>query len=117
MKEKSNVILKKGGTILERHGIWILIVLGYIVMNQIGIATSTSMPWEGPLDKLVKSFTGPVARAIGVLAICTCGGMMAFGEMGSAMKKMLNIVLGLSIIFSAASWGLPFFGFSGSVLM
>lgn len=78
-------------------------------------ASSTDMPWEGPLDKLLTSFTGPVARTVGVLALCACGGMMAFGEMGSAMKRMLNIVLGISIVFASATWGLSFFGFSGGV--
>lgn len=117
MKEKINVVLKKVGAIFERYGICLSIVFGFIVMNQIGLATSTTMPWEGPLDKLLKSFTGPVAKAVGILAICGCGGMMAFGEMGSAMKKMLNIVMGISIVFAASTWGLSFFGFSGSVLM
>lgn len=100
----------------EKKGI-ILLGVAVLLISQTGLASSSSMPWEGPLDKLLKSFTGPVAKTVGILAICACGGMMAFGEMGSAMKKMLNIVLGISIVFAASTWGLSFFGFSGSVLM
>ncbi|WP_297487610.1 TrbC/VirB2 family protein [uncultured Cetobacterium sp.] len=94
-----------------------IFLFGFLFLSQNGFASATSMPWEGPLDKILKSMTGPVAKAVGVLAIVAVGGAMAFGEMGSAMKKLLSIVLGLSIIFAASTWGLTFFGFAGSVQM
>jgi type IV secretory pathway VirB2 component (pilin) len=78
-------------------------------------ASSAGMPWEGPLNRLVQSLTGPVAKAIGVFAIVAVGFGMAFSEGGSGMRKVLWVVLGLAIAFSAASWGLSFMGFSGGL--
>lgn len=78
-------------------------------------ASSAGMPWEGPLSRLVQSLTGPVAKAVGVFAIVAVGFGMAFSEGGSGMRKVLWVVLGLAIAFSAASWGLSFMGFSGGL--
>jgi type IV secretory pathway VirB2 component (pilin) len=80
-------------------------------------ASSAGMPWEGPLSRLVQSLTGPVAKAVGVFAIVAVGFGMAFSEGGSGMRKVLWVVLGLAIAFSAASWGLSFMGFSGGLLV
>lgn len=78
-------------------------------------ASSAGMPWEGPLNRLVQSLTGPVAKAVGVFAIVAVGFGIAFSEGGSGMRKVLWVVLGLAIAFSAASWGLSFMGFSGGL--
>jgi type IV secretion system protein VirB2 len=78
-------------------------------------ASSAGMPWEGPMQKLVQSLTGPVAKAIGVFAIVACGLGMAFSEGGSGMKKVLWVAIGLAVTFSAATWGLSFMGFSGGL--
>lgn len=107
---------QKGGWLKENYK-FILIVMLLIIVSQFGFASSTDMPWEGPLDKLERSLTGPVAKTVAVLSVVVVGGLMAFGEMGSALKKMLGIVLGISLIFAAAAWVPSFFGFAGSVLM
>lgn len=78
-------------------------------------AAGSGMPWEGPLQKILDSFSGPVAKIIGVIAIIATGLGLAYGEGGTGMKKMLQIVFGLSIAFTAASFGLSFFGFGGGV--
>ncbi|STO28762.1 conjugal transfer protein TrbC [Fusobacterium necrogenes] len=93
-----------------------LLLLAIIAISSSSFASATDLPWEGPLDKLLKSFTGPVARAVSIIAVVACGGMVAFGEAGSAMKRMLNIVFGISIVFAAVTWVPTFFGFTGSAL-
>jgi type IV secretion system protein VirB2 len=75
------------------------------------------MPWEGPLNMLLQSLQGPVARAAGAAAIIGLGVGLAFSEGGSMMRKGLWVVLGLAIAFNATSWGLGFLGFSGGVLV
>jgi type IV secretory pathway VirB2 component (pilin) len=75
------------------------------------------MPWEGPLNSLLNSLQGPVARVIGAAAIIGLGVGLAFSEGGSMMRKALWVVLGLAIAFNATSWGLGFLGFSGGVLV
>ena len=79
------------------------------------LAGSAGMPWEGPLEKLLTSLTGPVAKAIGVFSIVGLGFGIAFSEGGSGLRKALWVVLGLAIAFSATSFFLSFMGFSGGL--
>lgn len=78
-------------------------------------ATSTGMPWEGPLTLILNSLTGPVVRIAGVVAIVMFGIALAFSENGGIMRKFLWVIFGLSIAFAAVSWGLGFLGFAGSL--
>jgi type IV secretion system protein VirB2 len=71
------------------------------------------MPWETPLQTIVDSLTGPVAKGLAIICMVIAGFSWAFGE--GNMKKILAIVFGISVAFAAASWGLTFFGFSGGV--
>jgi type IV secretory pathway VirB2 component (pilin) len=75
------------------------------------------MPWEGPLQQLLTSLTGPVSQVIGAVAIIGLGIGIAFSEGGSMMRKALWVVLGLAIAFNAVSWGLGFLGYSGGLLV
>lgn len=76
-------------------------------------ASGSGMPWEGPLQNILDSLTGPVAKIAGVAAIAMTGLALAFGEGGGLMRKILGIVFGLSIAFSASTFGISFFGYSG----
>ncbi|OPY77652.1 MAG: TrbC/VIRB2 family protein [Syntrophorhabdus sp. PtaU1.Bin153] len=76
-------------------------------------ASGSGLPWETPLQKILDSISGPVAKIAGVIAICLTGLGLAFGEGGGLLRKCLGIVFGLSIAFSASSFGLSFFGFAG----
>ena len=76
-------------------------------------AAGTGMPWEGPLEQIMDSLTGPVAKIIGTLAILGSGIGVAFSEGGSSVRKFVYVLFGLSIAFTAASFFLPLFGFAG----
>ena len=76
-------------------------------------ATATGLPWEAPLEKILDSLTGPVAKILGVIAIVIAGFGIAFGEAGSGMRRIFQIVLGLSIAFTASTLVVTLFGFSG----
>lgn len=78
-------------------------------------AAGSGMPWEGPLELILDSITGPVAKVFGVLAIAFTGLAMAFSEGGGIVKKMLNVVMGLCIAFSASSFFLDFFGYGSGL--
>jgi len=82
-----------------------------------GAGGAGGMPWEGPLDQLLTSLTGPVARVIGAVGIIGLGLGIAFSEGGSMMRKALFVVLGLTIAFNALSWGLGFMGYAGGLLV
>jgi len=76
-------------------------------------ASATGLPWEGPLQKILDSLTGPVAKILGVIAIAIAGFGIAFGEAGSGMRRVFQVVLGLSIAFTASTLVVTLFGFSG----
>ncbi|MDR1057827.1 MAG: TrbC/VirB2 family protein [Coxiellaceae bacterium] len=78
-------------------------------------AAETGLPWEGPLEKILASLTGPVAKVLGVIAIVLAGFGIAFGESDGTMRRIFQIVLGLSIAFTASSLVVSLFGFSGGV--
>ncbi|ETR74200.1 MAG: type IV secretion system protein VirB2 [Candidatus Magnetoglobus multicellularis str. Araruama] len=76
-------------------------------------ASSTGMPWEGPMNQILNSLTGPWLRFGSVVAIMSAGLALALGETSGFLKKMIMLVLGLSIACAASGWGLSFFGFAG----
>lgn len=94
----------------------IVLLAVFFCFYQSGLASTGDMPFEGPLEKIMKSITGPVAKSMAIIAVAGCGIAMAFGEMGGVMKRMVNIVFGISIVFAAVVWVPKFFGFSGGVL-
>jgi type IV secretion system protein VirB2 len=61
------------------------------------------MPWESPLNQLLNSLQGPVAKALGFVAIILCGIGIAFSEGGSTLRKALYVVTGLAVAFNAAT--------------
>jgi type IV secretion system protein VirB2 len=78
--------------------------------------SSTSMPWETPLQTVQDSLSGPVAKAVGIIAIVITGLGFAFAEGGSAMRKGIGIVFGLAIAFTATTFITTFFSVtSGAV--
>ncbi len=79
------------------------------------LAAGSGMPWEGPLDQILNSITGPWLKFGSVAAIIAVGFMLAFGETGGILKRALQAVLGLSVACAATGWGLSFFGFSGGL--
>ena len=89
------------------------IIIALVVSN--AYASATGLPWESPLEKILNSLTGPVAKTLGVIAIVLAGFGIAFGEAGSGLRKIFQIVLGLSIAFTASSLLVSLFGFSGGV--
>ncbi|MEM6625122.1 MAG: TrbC/VirB2 family protein [Pseudomonadota bacterium] len=80
-------------------------------------AAGSGMPWEGPLDQILQSVEGPVAKIIGTLAIIITGLTLAFGDSGGGFRKLIQIVLGLSIAFTATSFFLSFFSFGGGATL
>ncbi|WP_454718956.1 TrbC/VirB2 family protein [Caulobacter segnis] len=72
-----------------------------------------AMPWDSKLQAIADSITGPVAKAIGVIAIALTGLGVALSEGGSWVRRGFGLVFGLSIAFTASSFGLTFMEFSG----
>ena len=80
-------------------------------------AAGTGMPWEQPLQQILDSVQGPVAKIIAVMIIITTGLTLAFGETSGGFRRLIQIVFGLSIAFAASSFFLSFFSFGGGALV
>ena len=76
----------------------------------------TAMPWEAPLTTVMNSLAGPVAKAVGVIAIVLTGLGFAFAEGGSAMRKGIGIVFGLAIAFTATTFISSFFNLTAGAV-
>ena len=80
-------------------------------------AAGSGMPWEAPLQKVLDSVQGPVAKIVAVIIIITTGLTLAFGETAGGFRRLIQIVFGLSIAFAASSFFLSFFSFGGGALI
>jgi type IV secretion system protein VirB2 len=80
-------------------------------------ASGSSMPWEQPLQQILQSIEGPVAKIIAVIIITTTGLALAFGDTSGGFRRLIQIVFGLSIAFAASSFFLSFFSFGGGALV
>jgi type IV secretion system protein VirB2 len=80
-------------------------------------AAGSNMPWEQPLNQILQSVEGPVAKIIAVIIIITTGLSLAFGDTSGGFRRLIQIVFGLSIAFAASSFFLSFFSFGGGVVI
>ena len=80
-------------------------------------AAGSGMPWEEPLQKVLESVQGPVAKIVAVIIIITTGLTLAFGETAGGFRRLIQIIFGLSIAFAASSFFLSFFSFGGGALI
>lgn len=80
-------------------------------------AAGSSMPWEAPLQSILESIEGPVAKIVAVIVIIVTGLSLAFGETSGGFRRLIQIVFGLSIAFAASSFFLSFFSFGGGALI
>ncbi len=80
-------------------------------------AAGSNMPWEQPLNQILQSIEGPVAKIIAVIVIIITGLSLAFGDTSGGSRRLIQIVFGLSIAFAASSFFLSFFSFGGGALI
>jgi type IV secretion system protein TrbC len=80
-------------------------------------AAGSNMPWEQPLNQILQSVEGPVAKIMAVIIIIVTGLSLAFGDTSGGFRRLIQIVFGLSIAFAASSFFLSFFSFGGGVVI
>ena len=96
--------------------------IGFAVGAALAVAASaqaagSGMPWEEPLQKVLESVQGPVAKIVAVIIIIVTGLTLAFGETAGGFRRLIQIIFGLSIAFAASSFFLSFFSFGGGALI
>jgi type IV secretion system protein TrbC len=78
----------------------------------------SGMPWEAPLQRILESVEGLVAKVSAVVIIIIITGLsLSFGDMSGGFRRLVQIVFGLSIAFAATSFFLSFFSFAGGALI
>ncbi|ESQ78708.1 conjugal transfer protein TrbC [Asticcacaulis sp. YBE204] len=100
-----------------RYALPLALGLALALSTSGALAAGSGMPWEEPLQQILDSVQGPVAKIVAVLAIVITGLALAFGETSGGLRKLIQIVLGLSIAFAASSFFLTFFSFGGGALI
>jgi type IV secretion system protein VirB2 len=88
-----------------------------VLMVSSASAAGSGMPWEAPLQRILESVQGPVAKIVAVLIITVTGISLAFGDTSGGFRKLVQVVFGLSIAFAASSFFLSFFSFGGGALI
>jgi type IV secretion system protein VirB2 len=105
-----------GDPLFSKAWPWLLLLL------LCGVATAaraagSNMPWEAPLQSILDSIQGPVAKIIAVIIIIVTGLTLAFGDTSGGFRRLIQIVFGLSIAFAASSFFLSFFNFAGGAVV
>ncbi|PDT80843.1 conjugal transfer pilin TrbC [Sinorhizobium sp. BJ1] len=60
------------------------------------------LPWEGPLQQIQQSITGPVAGFIALAAVAIAGGMLIFGgELNDFARRLCYIALVGGVLLGA----------------
>src|SRR4051812_22253496 len=86
-------------------------------LSSVARAAGANMPWEAPLQSILDSVQGPVARIVAVIIIIITGLSLAFGDTSGGFRRLVQIVFGLSIAFAASSFFLTFFSFAGGAVV
>jgi len=94
-----------------------VLVAASLSVNTSAWASGSGMPWEQPLEPVLESVQGPVAKIVAVIIIIVTGLTLAFGETAGGFRRLIQIVFGLSIAFAASSFFLSFFSFGGGALI
>lgn len=83
------------------------LVAAPIVLTSVAPALASSggsLPWEGPLQQIQESITGPVAGAIALAAVAIAGGMLIFGgELNDFARRLIYVVLVAGILLGATT--------------
>jgi len=102
---------------LRRHISAVAIASLISVMSLPARAAGSNMPWEQPLNQILLSVEGPVAKILAVIIIIVTGLTLAFGDTSGGFRRLIQIVFGLSIAFAASSFFLSFFSFGGGAVI
>lgn len=109
-----NAILTRARSRFGTAGLFTLLVIAATGPARAG---GSSMPWEAPLQSILESIEGPVAKIVAVIVIIVTGLTLAFGDSSGGFRRLIQIVFGLSIAFAASSFFLSFFSFGGGALV
>lgn len=95
-----------------------LVVIAVVALASPALAGSGGggLPWEGPLEQIQESITGPVAGYIALAAVAIAGGMLIFGgELNDFARRLMYVVLVAGILLGATQI-VGLFGATGATI-
>lgn len=76
--------------------------LSFMLVDPALASSGGGLPWEGPLQQIQQSITGPVAGFIALAAVAIAGGMLIFGgELNDFARRLVYVVLVAGILLGA----------------
>src|SRR5262245_2567430 len=93
----------------------LLVFLTVVLINTINLSTAFAntagnLPFNSTMNTLKDAISGPFLLAASIIMIVVTCLALAFGEWGEGFKKMINIVLWLSVAFAATNFITTMFG-------
>jgi type IV secretion system protein TrbC len=110
-------MIQNHSTLRQHVATMATVMAASLMMAPAAYASGSSMPWEQPLQQILQSIEGPVAKILAVIIIIVTGLTLAFGDTAGGFRRLIQIVFGLSIAFAASSFFLSFFSFGGGALV
>lgn len=95
-----------------------LLMLSTIIFPEIAMASSSISEFTRPLEGFIELLTGPVVRGIGIASLVICSIMLAlqWSSIDDSSRKVLFIIIALSVAMSANKMIASWFGFSGALI-
>jgi type IV secretion system protein VirB2 len=109
-------------TTVKKQNVWTYVLFGVLAMMVLSpdlFASNTGMPWEGPLQNIKNSLSGPVAGVISLIGVIAAGSMLLFGNSGDfsgTFRTIVWMILIISLIITA-NVIINFFTASGAVIV
>lgn len=88
----------------------ISVVLGLLNSSTVFAGTTGDLPFTSTMQTLEKAISGPFLMAASIIMVVVTCLMLAFGEWGDGFKRIITVVLWLSIAFAATSFITTMFG-------
>ena len=85
------------------------------ISSSFASSISGTYPWDSILSKITQDLSSNLAIAIGIISIIVCGVLMAFVDLQSGGKRLIQTLLGLSVMFGAASVLSSLFGAGATI--
>ncbi len=82
--------------------LWTVLAVSLLAATPALASSGGGLPWEGPLQQIQESITGPVAGFIALAAVAVAGGMLIFGgELNDFARRLMYVVLVAGILLGA----------------